>query len=77
MEFKDKSISVVIPKKESRFEKALDYSSLFALLVLLNPNAWMHNFVVLLFIYMTLFYHLIKTNFKDKVTVTYNLLCEK
>ena len=60
---------IVIPKKESRFEKALDYSSLFALLVLLNPNAWMHNFVVLLFIYMTLFYHLIKTNFKDKVTL--------
>lgn len=49
--------------------KPINYSLLFICMALFNPNAWMHNFVVLIFVYFTIFYHLWKVNFKDKVTL--------
>ena len=49
--------------------KPINYSLLFICMALFNPNAWMHNFVVLIFVYFVLFYHLLKVNFKDKVTL--------
>jgi len=61
---------IAIPKKKDDFEKSIDYSSLFILMLLLNPNAWMHNFVALIFVYMTIFYYLIKVNFKDKLSLS-------
>ena len=48
--------------------KYIDYSVIFILMALLNPNAWLSNFSFLLFPYFFLTYYLIKTNFKDKIT---------
>lgn len=47
----------------------INYSLLFICMALFNPNAWMHNFVVLIFVYFTIFYHLLKVNFEGKVTL--------
>ena len=60
---------IVFPGKRSDFVLSLDYSLLFTSMALFNPNAWMHNFVVFIFIYMTIFYYLIKINFQDRLTL--------
>ena len=62
-------ILIILPGRKRQFGDLLDYSSLFICMALFNPNAWMHNFVVLIFVYFVLFYHLLKVNFKDKVTL--------
>ncbi len=59
-------IFIIYPKRTGSFKACLDYSLLLIAMVLFNPNAWMHNFVVVIFPYMLLFHHLIKTNFKDR-----------
>ena len=59
---------IMIPTKR-KDDAAIDYSLLFICSVLFNPNAWMHNFVVLIFVYITLLYYLIKVRFKDKMTI--------
>ncbi len=60
----------VIPLNRYSFNNSVDYSLLFIFMALFNPNAWMHNFIVFIFVYITLFYHLIKVNFRDKITLT-------
>jgi len=67
-------VFIIYPGKNSDPVSSLDYSLLLGAMVLFNPNAWMHNFVVVIFVYMTLFHHLIKTNFKDKLTLFLTLL---
>ncbi|UCD54847.1 MAG: DUF2029 domain-containing protein [Candidatus Omnitrophota bacterium] len=60
---------IIFPGKDYDFRRPVEYSLLFIFMVLFNPNAWMHNFVAFIFAYMTLFYYLIKVNFKDKITL--------
>ena len=59
---------IIFPKGKNG-NKPIEYSLLFLCTALFNPNAWMHNFVVLIFAYITLIYYLIKVNFKDKATI--------
>ena len=59
---------IMIPTKR-KDDKVVDYSLLFICSVLFNPNAWMHNFVVLIFVYMVFMYYLIKVRFRDKITI--------
>jgi len=61
---------IVLPGRNDYFSRSAEYSLLFIFMALFNPNAWIHNFVVLAFAYMTLFYYLIKVNFRDRVTLT-------
>ena len=61
---------IILPGRKRQFGNSLDYSSLFICMALFNPNAWMHNFVVLIFAYMTLFYYLFRVKCKDKITLT-------
>lgn len=65
---------IVLPRGSSGFNRSLEYSLLFIFTALFNPNAWMHNFVVFVFVYMTLFCYLIKINFKDRITVALVIL---
>jgi len=67
-------IFIVYPKKNNNFVTNLDYSLLLIAMVLFNPNAWMHNFVVVIFPYMVLFYYLTKTGLKDRVTLFLTLV---
>lgn len=61
---------IIFPKNSTGLRGPIEYSLLFIAMTLFNPNAWMHNFVAFIFVYMTLFYYLIKTNFKDRVVLT-------
>ncbi len=65
---------IIFPRKNDNSAASLDYALLLIAMVLFNPNAWMHNFVVVIFPYMVLFHYLIKTNFRDKVTLFLVLL---
>jgi len=49
---------------------ATDYAALFICMAIMNPNAWMHNFIVLLFPYLIFCYSLVKSRFKDWVSGT-------
>ncbi|MGB2706251.1 MAG: glycosyltransferase family 87 protein [Candidatus Omnitrophota bacterium] len=64
---------IIYPKTNAPLA-SLDYSLLLLAMVLFNPNAWMHNFVAVIFAYMALFHCLIKTNFKDRFTLFFVLL---
>ncbi|UCC94986.1 MAG: DUF2029 domain-containing protein [Candidatus Omnitrophota bacterium] len=59
----------IFPQKRSSSPNSIEYSLLFICMTLLNPNAWMHNFVVFIFVYMTLLYYPIKVHLKDRVTL--------
>ncbi len=61
---------IIFPKTKDGFYNPVEYSLLFICTALFNPNAWMHNFVIHIFVYMTLFYYLIRVNFKDKISLT-------
>ena len=61
---------IVFPKADKSFNTCIDYSSLFICTALFNPNAWMHNFIIFIFVFMNLYYYLLKVNFKDKITLT-------
>ena len=41
---------IVLPRHNSNFNRSLEYSSLFIFTALLNPNAWIHNFVVFILV---------------------------
>ena len=43
-------------------------------MALFNPNAWLANFVFLIFAYMVIVYHLIKVKYKDKLTLIFTVL---
>jgi hypothetical protein len=62
----------IYPKKEGGF--SLDYALLFICMPLFNPNAWMHNFISLIFPSMLLLYYLIVTRFKDKAILAFFFL---
>ena len=65
---------IILRRKDSVYNKQADYSLLLILMALLNPNAWMHNFVIFIFVYMTIFYYLIKVGFKDKIVLVLAIL---
>ncbi|MFH1360932.1 MAG: glycosyltransferase family 87 protein [Candidatus Omnitrophota bacterium] len=52
----------------------IDYGLLMIGMAIFNPNAWMTNFVVLLFVYIYLLSYLMKENFKDKLTLVLMIL---
>ena len=52
----------------------IDYSLLFICMAIFNPNAWMVNFVVYLFVYIYISYYLIRVKFKDKITLSLFIL---
>lgn len=43
-------------------------------MAIFNPNAWSLNFVICVFVYMTLVYYFIKNEFKDKFTISFTFL---
>ena len=49
------------------FRCSINYGLLFICCALFNPNAWQHNFVVLIFPYMLCVYYLFLSKFKDKI----------
>ena len=51
------------------FYNCLDYAMVFILIPLFNPNAWLHNFVILIFPYTAAVYYLFVNGFKDKVVL--------
>ena len=51
------------------FYNCLDYAMIFILIPLFNPNAWLHNFVILVFPYMAVVYYLFVNGFKDKIVL--------
>jgi hypothetical protein len=55
--------------KLAGFYNCLDYGMLFLCLALFNPNAWPHNFVMMIFAYLLTVYYLFICNFKDKVVL--------
>ncbi|MFA5088787.1 MAG: glycosyltransferase family 87 protein [Candidatus Omnitrophota bacterium] len=57
---------ILIPTNGEKENETIDYALLFLCMALFNPNAWMLNFVVLLFGQMLLVYDLIKNRFRDK-----------
>ncbi len=48
-----------------------DYGMIFLSTVLFNPNAWLHNYSVLIFPYMLIVYYLFICNFKDKLVLIF------
>ena len=52
-----------------RFYSCVDYGMIFIVMALFNPNAWLHNFVVLIFPYMIATYYLFRCNFKDRIVL--------
>jgi hypothetical protein len=57
---------IVFPASRGNPVFPADYSLLFISMALFNPNAWMHNFIIFIFVYMTVFYYHIKVKFSDK-----------
>ena len=53
--------------KRRIFFQSVDYGMLFIMMVLLNPNAWLHNFAAMVFPVMILVYYLFRCDFKDGV----------
>jgi hypothetical protein len=51
------------------FYNCLDYGMILLCVVLFNPNAWPHNFVMMIFAYLLTVYYLFICNFKDKVVL--------
>ena len=59
---------------KKNFNKSTEYSALLIFMVLFNPNAWLHNFVIFAFVYMTILHYLLKDNFKDKIVLTATII---
>jgi hypothetical protein len=57
-----------------RFYQCVDYGMVFICVALFNPNAWLHNFVVLIFPYMLAIYYLFSCKFEDKVVLALVIL---
>jgi len=53
----------------NEFYDCIDYGMVFLAMALFNPNAWLHNFVVVIFPYMIVMYYLFICNFKDKIVL--------
>lgn len=51
------------------FYDCIDYGVIFLCMALFNPNAWLHNFTIIIFPYMVAVYYLFIHNFKDKVVL--------
>jgi hypothetical protein len=62
-------LAVLFPLKLNPANEALDYGLLFLCMALFNPNSWLMNYVVYLFVYMLLVYYLVKTKPVDKITL--------
>jgi len=60
---------IIFPGSSQNSHNPTEYSLLFICMALFNPNAWMHNFVICIFVYMAIFYYLLKVNFKDSLTI--------
>jgi hypothetical protein len=58
-----------ITPEYNRFYDNLDFGLLCICMALLNPNAWLINFVALIFPYMVLICYLLRIRFKDKFLV--------
>lgn len=64
--------AIVLPfrkKTNNNFYQHIDYSLLFICLILLNLNAWIHNYIFLTMSFFLIIGYLILTNFKDRVTL--------
>ncbi|MDD5504147.1 MAG: glycosyltransferase family 87 protein [Candidatus Omnitrophica bacterium] len=48
------------------FIQSVDYAMLFIIMVLFNPNAWLHNFAAMVFPLTVVFYYLLKGGFKER-----------
>jgi len=55
--------------KLAGFYNCLDYGMILLCVALFNPNAWPHNFVMMVFSYLLTVYYLFICNFKDKVVL--------
>ncbi|MCB9747389.1 MAG: DUF2029 domain-containing protein [Candidatus Omnitrophica bacterium] len=60
-------LSAVAPLSKGENSYFIECSILMVCLALFNPNAWMHNYVVLVFAYMLFIYYHMKTKFQDKI----------
>jgi hypothetical protein len=59
---------VLLPRKGKEALK-IDYALLFIYMSLFNPNAWLHNFVSLIFPYLFLIHYLIRVKLKDTLVL--------
>lgn len=48
-----------------------DYGMIFLSMALFNPNAWLHNFALVIFPYMLVVYYLFICNFKDRLVLLF------
>ncbi len=55
----------------SKLNDCVDYGMIFLSMALFNPNAWLHNFLVVIFPYMIVIYYLFRCNFKDKLVLLF------
>lgn len=57
------------PVKKKEPQDSLDYSMLFLCMAFLNPNAWLTNYIIFIFVCMAIIYYLIKVRYKDLLTI--------
>ena len=62
-----KKPKIPVESKLAGFYNCLDYGMILLCIALFNPNAWPHNFVMMIFAYLLTVYYLFISNFKDKV----------
>jgi len=67
-------LSILIKTKRQQDTSSIDYALLFLCMALFNPNAWLANFVVFVFAYMVIVYHIIRTRYKDKCSLVLMVL---
>jgi Gpi18-like mannosyltransferase len=65
---------ILFPTRKNKPSTLVDYALILICMALLNPNAWLANFVFFVFAYMVIVYHLIKVRYKDKVTLILMIL---
>ncbi|MEI8349197.1 MAG: glycosyltransferase family 87 protein [Candidatus Omnitrophota bacterium] len=65
---------ILIKAKKQNSSNRIDYALLFLCMALFNPNAWLANFVVFVFAYMVILYHIILTRYKDRLSLALMIL---
>lgn len=67
-------LTAVIPKKNNPWAAPIDYGLLFICMALFNPNAWLINFIVLLYVFILIASYLVENHFIDKFTLVMVIL---
>jgi len=55
----------------NRLYDCADYGMVFLSMALFNPNAWLHNFSLVIFPYMLVLYYLVICKFRDKIVLLF------